>query len=291
MLLLLAVLLGSTAVDAQSKQRVGVLGVHATRGSGYIDYVVNLITEDVLSLGRFDVVERSAIDTVLREQRFQLSGAIDEATAVRVGKILGIDIGIMGSIESLTSSYRDGMHSAEAVILVKLVDMQTGRLISTIRVQERGSGNSSQEAQRRALEAGFGERFQNRLASVFRFRASVLEVQNPGTRNETIYFTLGDRDGVKVGSKFEVQRSEVTSLAGIELGEDDHFMRTIATIRVTDTSAQFARARVVKKTEPIMEGDVVTEIVPKLPSADLLQVLIQGLALVFIIWYAISVDD
>jgi len=46
----------------------------------------------------YQVVEREQIEKVLREQRFSLSGALDENSAAEVGKLLGLDVIIMGNI-------------------------------------------------------------------------------------------------------------------------------------------------------------------------------------------------
>ncbi|MFO7266030.1 MAG: CsgG/HfaB family protein [Limnochordales bacterium] len=151
---------------AQDKPRLGVLGVETSRVGGYTDYmrnfadyVRNLITHDVTTLGRFDVVERSNIDAVLREQKFQLSGAIDPDTAVAVGRILGIDVGLIASLEALETRWMESFYRAEAVTMVRLIDMQTGRLLATLRVEGSGTGETAQEAQRRALDNGSANAF------------------------------------------------------------------------------------------------------------------------------------
>ena len=46
----------------------------------------------------YQVVERDQVQKVLREQRFSLSGALDESSAAEVGKILGLDVIIMGNV-------------------------------------------------------------------------------------------------------------------------------------------------------------------------------------------------
>lgn len=255
-------LFGSTA-SSQGKPRLGVLGVHSARASVYNEYVRNLITHDVTTLGRFDVVERGNIDAVLREQQFQLSGAIDPDTAVEVGRILGIVIGVVASIEALDAKRIEHFYRAEAVTMVRLIDMQTGSLIATVRVEGKATGDTMQEAQRRALDDGFGGSFRHRLASLFRFRGSVSEVDGEGRQGDVVFISLGRNHGVQVGAEFEVQRPEVTSLGGVELPEEDYFMRTVATIRVTDTSADFSRAVVVHGSERVLEGDAVVENVPE----------------------------
>ncbi len=46
---------------------------------------------------RFDVVERSQLEKVLKEQQLGLSGVIDASTAVKVGKTIGVDAVVLGS--------------------------------------------------------------------------------------------------------------------------------------------------------------------------------------------------
>lgn len=47
----------------------------------------------------YTVVERSQIEQVLKEQRMGLSGIIDENTAAQVGKLLGLDVILIGDVE------------------------------------------------------------------------------------------------------------------------------------------------------------------------------------------------
>lgn len=46
----------------------------------------------------FEVVERNRIDKITREQSFQVSGAVDDNQAVEIGRLLGIDVIILGSL-------------------------------------------------------------------------------------------------------------------------------------------------------------------------------------------------
>src|SRR5690606_12546158 len=179
---------GAGGADAAAKPRLAVLGVTSpvfSRSSAFPEYVLNLITHDVTTMGRFDVVERSHIDAVLREQRFQLSGANDPATAVEVGRILGVDIGIIAGVEVLEAR----------------------------RVEGSATGDTSLEAQRKAQDHGFGSRFRNRLASVFSCQGSVIQVHGEGLKGDTVFISVGRSHGVQVGAEFEVKRPEVTTLA------------------------------------------------------------------------------
>jgi hypothetical protein len=54
--------------------------------------------EVILVRNRFMVVDRSALDRIRQEQNFQLSGDVDDSSAVSIGKFVGARIVIVGSI-------------------------------------------------------------------------------------------------------------------------------------------------------------------------------------------------
>ena len=56
----------------------------------------------------FKVIERAAINRIVKEQSFQLSGAVDEETASQVGKLLGADGIVLGAV---TQSTEDASYS------------------------------------------------------------------------------------------------------------------------------------------------------------------------------------
>ncbi|MGH9632505.1 MAG: CsgG/HfaB family protein [Bryobacteraceae bacterium] len=107
--LILGLLVAASLSFAQQKKRVAVLnfdystvsttvaaifGTNQDVGAGVSDL---LVTELVKS-GVYSVIERKAIDKVLTEQNFSNSDRSDPATAAKVGRILGVDAIIVGSI-------------------------------------------------------------------------------------------------------------------------------------------------------------------------------------------------
>ena len=100
--------LASTAV-AQQKKRVAVFdfdystvqssssavfGTNVDIGKGIAD----LIVEDLVKSGVYSVIDRKALQKVLEEQNFSNSDRADVNSAAKLGKILGVDAIILGSI-------------------------------------------------------------------------------------------------------------------------------------------------------------------------------------------------
>lgn len=71
-----------------------VMGSNVDIGKGIAD----LIVEELVKTGTYSVVDRKALDKLLAEQNFQNSDRADANTAARIGKILGVDGIIIGSI-------------------------------------------------------------------------------------------------------------------------------------------------------------------------------------------------
>lgn len=104
---LCAVLIPGAA--AQHKKRVAVLnfdyatvqttvsavfGTNVDVGKGISDLLVQQLVTD----GKYSLIERNAIDKILNEQNFANSDRVDAATAAKIGKVLGVEAVIMGSI-------------------------------------------------------------------------------------------------------------------------------------------------------------------------------------------------
>ena len=84
------------------KKRGAIVGfsMHArTYGVKEMDrMLIEMLSTALFRTGQFDLVERKEIERVFQEQKFQLSGMVDPATAVEIGKILGAQAIITGAI-------------------------------------------------------------------------------------------------------------------------------------------------------------------------------------------------
>ena len=105
---LCALLLAGTAA-AQQKRRVAVLsfddvavkssstaalGSSQDVGASLADVLVN----ELLKSGAYSIVERRSIDAVLTEQNLSNSSRADSKTAAAIGRVLGVDAIIAGSV-------------------------------------------------------------------------------------------------------------------------------------------------------------------------------------------------
>lgn len=81
------------------------------------------IANGLVEKGGLRILERSQVSTILDEQGFQQSGACDGSEcAVQMGKLLGVDRGVVGSVGLLGKTW---------VLNARIVDIRTGEVVRT----------------------------------------------------------------------------------------------------------------------------------------------------------------
>jgi tetratricopeptide (TPR) repeat protein len=70
------------------------------------DYVINELIANAVNDKKFYVVDRRQIEAIQNEQKFQMSGAVDDKDALAIGKFFGAQIIVSGSILDIGSRYR-----------------------------------------------------------------------------------------------------------------------------------------------------------------------------------------
>ena len=63
------------------------------------------LTSKLVSIGKYRVVERSNMDKILKEQKFQHSGCTDSECAFEIGQLLNSDFIVIGSVNKFGKTY------------------------------------------------------------------------------------------------------------------------------------------------------------------------------------------
>ncbi|MGH9843231.1 MAG: CsgG/HfaB family protein [Blastocatellia bacterium] len=135
---------------AQRKKQIAVLDFDfATRDLGIASHtyggqenlgrqIADKLMTGLFGLGTCHVIERSQLERVLREQNLGVAGRLDESTAAKVGRILGVDGLIIGNVSALElvdgpKNNRDTYWNpknlkARIAINVRLVNTTTARV-------------------------------------------------------------------------------------------------------------------------------------------------------------------
>jgi curli biogenesis system outer membrane secretion channel CsgG len=135
-----------------------VFGTNVDIGKGIADLLVTDLVKD----GTYSVIERKAMDKILGEQNFSNSDRANPNSAAKIGKILGVDAIIVGSITQFGNDNKNtnvggggggipgfggfgvGHKKSKAVVVVdaRLVNIDTAEIIGVAA----GKGESSRES-------------------------------------------------------------------------------------------------------------------------------------------------
>src|SRR5215813_9953026 len=107
--LAMAILAMASAAPAQQKKRVAVLNFDYATVQSYVSAlfgsnqdvgkgIADLMVDKLVADGAYSVIERKALDKVLAEQNLTNSDRADPASAAKIGRLLGVDAIIVGSI-------------------------------------------------------------------------------------------------------------------------------------------------------------------------------------------------
>jgi curli biogenesis system outer membrane secretion channel CsgG len=102
-------LVASVLLPAQQKKRVAILNFdYATVQSGVAAIfgsnqdigkgIADLLVDKLVSNGTYSVIERKMLDKIIAEQNFSNSDRADPNSAAKIGKLLGVDAIVIGSI-------------------------------------------------------------------------------------------------------------------------------------------------------------------------------------------------
>lgn len=116
----------STAESADRKPFLAISPLQAKKvDPDEVDLISDALSGELQNSGAFRVMERSQMDRILKEQGLQTSGVCDgNECAVEVGKVLGIDRIVVGSVGKIGSLF---------IINVRMVDVTSGEILASVR--------------------------------------------------------------------------------------------------------------------------------------------------------------
>ena len=110
--------LAVTGFAADKKSAIAVLDFESIGTEEYLGKAVSeIMRTSLVSNHKYRVVERAQINKAISEQKFQKSGLIDDKSAVEIGKVLGADLIIVGSVVKIGNAY---------TINSRLIDVKIG---------------------------------------------------------------------------------------------------------------------------------------------------------------------
>lgn len=275
----------AASLSAQDRPRVAVIPFD-NRTNWWADdmgdVAADMIVTRLVNSGAFSVIERERLEAILQEQGFQLSGQVNPADVVKIGRMAGVMYLISGSVTAFTIDQKGtrvlgrdvGYTEAESEMNVRAFSAETGEIVTATE----GSGskrlvNISGVISMSAMERGVAEDALGPAADEIveelvrqRDRFVILTVPEPeapapsivgGGSDGSLYIDLGENGGVRVGQRFEVHRvvDEIVNAAGEVL---DRITDRVGVIEVTRVLSQSSVCTVVEG--EAAEGDTLKPI-------------------------------
>jgi TolB-like protein len=101
-----------------SNSKIAVFNIRAKSGA-FSNYINDNISEGLVNSGKFTVVDRRDLDIIRQEMDFQKSGEVSDETAAGIGRKIGAQSIIFGSMERSGSLYR---------LRIRIIEVETARI-------------------------------------------------------------------------------------------------------------------------------------------------------------------
>jgi curli biogenesis system outer membrane secretion channel CsgG len=226
-----------------AKPRVAILEFKDKTSHYYSWYEAGRAAQDMfvtelVKSGKYRVIDREQLASLMQEKNLSLSGDIDPKTAVKAGKLLGVEYFVTGALTELgvanrgarvpgfggLPSVRVGSQKMDASIDARLINTTTGEIIWADTAKEETSDASVYVA-----GAGGGVEDQRKLDRVLRpvvvkLAASMAKAETPtsglggagdasgvagkiaNVEGGNVFLNVGAEAGVKEGDTFDVYR-------------------------------------------------------------------------------------
>ena len=114
------------------------IAVFPLENNGLKDSEVRTLTErlqgELVKIGGYTVVERKKIEKVIQEQKFQMSGLIDEKYLIDIGKMLGAELIVLGNVGKVGNIYTVSARivNSKTAEILRSANYDTGTSISNL---------------------------------------------------------------------------------------------------------------------------------------------------------------
>lgn len=242
----LLLLCPTAASPEYEKTKIAVLDFEL-KGHGYeTDDMGEIVAEWFITAfvkeGRFDVIERGMLNKILEEQKLSISGIIDEGTATRIGKLLGVKVIISGSVLKLINALE---------VNARIIDVETASIIAAENVRSTTADRLKDLVEQMSVK----------IMKHFPLEGYVV---SRGPEENLITIDLGKYSGVKTGIEFRVFK-EGKAIKHPKTGEVLDVERTdLGRVVIVDVRDRIAKAQILEEsfTGAIQFGQRVKSVSP-----------------------------
>ncbi len=104
-------------------------------GARWGDEFSDAISHHFFKKANIEIVERSSLEKILKEQSLSMSGMIDQSKALKIGKMIGADLIFLGRGSALKMRKKGDENVSNLIdtFSLKAINVETGVMILTVR--------------------------------------------------------------------------------------------------------------------------------------------------------------
>lgn len=240
-IVLLVILLFSNSYAEFKKTKIAVLDFElhgqefqtADMGSIVSEWFTTTLVND----GRFEVVERAMLQKILAEQQLGTTGLIDDSSASKIGKVLGVKIIITGSVLNFENKLE---------VNSRIINVENGSIVAA----ENISSTSSGDLQRVITE------LTGRIVKKFPLTGYIVM-----RKDTSVLIDLGLQAGLHQGMEFKVFK-EGSIIKHPKTGEVlDVEQIVTGRVKISEVQPHMAKADIInEENDGICYGQLITSI-------------------------------
>jgi curli biogenesis system outer membrane secretion channel CsgG len=285
--LALAVFAGASSMAAD-KVRIAVVdfdtsAVHSSWRYGWsynklARAAADNLTNKLVQAGAFSVIERQQLDKVLAEQNLGTSGRLDPSTAADLGKVLGVQLIVIGSVNEFGIEEKGGslrsigkrlfggggasakLVTGEVGLGARLIDTTTAEILGAWDAEGKhtfGKGSVGGASLGKSWDSGLAsevlaEAVEKLAGNISSAAAGVEPSDMRGdvegliakVGGSQVYINVGSGDGIRVGDRLEVrsQGEEIIDPStGESLGAMEETIGTIEVVKIVNDRLSVAK--------------------------------------------------
>jgi hypothetical protein len=241
--------------------------------------VVNVIAGCATELGRFEIIDRGNLDKILQEHALQLSGVIDDSTAINLGRLATARQALMINVlnfsqrgvppateekkeeddkslleEIITGVLLGGSDEEKyenniltyLAVQIRMIDVETGRSLESADINLEHTGGNRGKSRAEVIKK-LRKKTTRELKELYMLSSEVISAEN----TEVLLY-LGSGVGVKKGTLFElvspdrkkIYEDETVTIPG----------RSAGIVCVKDISDESNRSTLLRQWRPIKPG-------------------------------------
>ena len=274
------------------KKPLLILPFIETKHQSLANKVLTILSDEAMSLERFEIIDRNDINTILEEQKLQLSGIVNNNLIVEIGELAAAEEALTLEIthfgqkgvpkkeededeednddtifkwlvkttvkEALKNAKRKDTLSWENNIhtefrgTIKLINIKTGILEHSFNLSGNHTGGNRDISLTKVL-GQISLQLRNRLKELYMLTSEIIEIEN-----NNINILSGKNLGIKKGIMFEVSSdNRIKSYKGEKITLPG---KTKGLIKITDVGINGSSAKIVRKWGKIKVGQKAYEL-------------------------------